>query len=160
MPLSEPLMTRCKFGPKGQTLFYLESKRSEFHTLKWTQKCRLQNVGHFVLASICLRFYMMTSSKGNIFRVIGHLRGEFTGPHWIPCIKPVTRSFDFFFDLRLNKRLSKQSWGWWFETLSRPLWCHNNDSHSFEYVTHQNVCRVWLTCWNIIWKVMKRNDAL
>ena len=30
-------------------------------------------------------------------------------------------AFDIFFDLRLNKRLSKQSWGWWFETLSRPL---------------------------------------
>ena len=33
---------------------------------------------------------------------------------------------DVFFDLRLNKRLSKQSWGWWFETLSRPLWRHRN----------------------------------
>ena len=27
--------------------------------------------------------------------------------------RPVTRSFDVFFDLRPNKRLSKQSWGWW-----------------------------------------------
>ena len=36
------------------------------------------------------------------------------------------RSFDVFFDLRLNKRLSKQSWGWWFETLSHPLWRHCN----------------------------------
>ena len=26
----------------------------------------------------------------------------------------------------LNKRLSKQSWGWWFETLSCPLWRHRN----------------------------------
>ena len=26
----------------------------------------------------------------------------------------------------LNKLLSKQSWGWWFETLSRSLWCHCN----------------------------------
>ena len=33
----------------------------------------------------------------------------------------------FFFDLRLNKRLSKQWWGWWFDTLSRPLWRHHND---------------------------------
>ena len=40
--------------------------------------------------------------------------------------RPVTRSFDIFFDLRLNKRLSKQSWGWWFETLSCPLWRHSN----------------------------------
>ena len=69
---------------------------------------------------------MMTSSNGNIFRVTGHLCGEFTGPRWIPGQRPVTRSFDVFFDLRLNKRLNKQSWGWWFETLSRPLWRHCN----------------------------------
>ena len=31
----------------------------------------------------------------------------------------ITRSFDVLSDLRLNKRLSKQSWGWWFETPSR-----------------------------------------
>ena len=43
-------------------------------------------------------------------------------PGEFPAQKPVTRSFEVFFDLRLNKRLSKQSWGWWFETLSRPLW--------------------------------------
>ena len=43
-----------------------------------------------------------------------------------PSQWPVTRSFDVFFDLRLNKRLNKQSSGWWFETLSRPLWRHSN----------------------------------
>ena len=31
-----------------------------------------------------------------------------------------------FFYLHLNKRLSKQSRRWWFETPSRPLWCHCN----------------------------------
>ena len=46
------------------------------------------------------------------------LTGEF------PAQRPVTRSFDVFFDLRPNKRLSKQSWGWWFETPSCPLWRH------------------------------------
>ena len=30
---------------------------------------------------------MMTSSNGNIFRVTGHLCGEFTGPRWIPRTK-------------------------------------------------------------------------
>ena len=30
---------------------------------------------------------MMTSSNGNIFRVTGHLCGEFTGPRWIPLTK-------------------------------------------------------------------------
>ena len=43
-----------------------------------------------------------------------------------PAKRPVTRSFDVFFDLCLNKRFRKQSWGWWFETLSLPLWRHCN----------------------------------
>ena len=51
---------------------------------------------------------MMTSSNGNIFRVAGPLCGEFTGE--FPSQKPLTRAFDVFFDLRLNKMLSKQSW--------------------------------------------------
>ena len=42
--------------------------------------------------------------------------------------RPVTRSFDVSFDLRLNKRLRKLSWRWWFEALSRPLWRHCNVS--------------------------------
>ena len=70
--------------------------------------------------------HMMTSSNGNIFRVTGPLCGEFTGPGEFPTQRPVTRSFDLFFDLRLNKPLSKQPWGWWFETLSRSLWRHRN----------------------------------
>ena len=71
---------------------------------------------------------MMTSSNGNIFRVrllaicagTSPVTGEF------PAQRPVTRSFDVFFDLRLKKRLSKQLWGWWFEAPSRPLWRHYN----------------------------------
>ena len=43
-----------------------------------------------------------------------------------PSQRPVTQSFDVFFDLCLNKQLSKQSWGWWFGTPSRPLWRHCN----------------------------------
>ena len=43
-----------------------------------------------------------------------------------PIQRPVTRSFDVFGHLRVNKHLSKQSWGWWFETLSRPLLRHCN----------------------------------
>ena len=43
-----------------------------------------------------------------------------------PAQRPVTRSFDVFFDVRLIKRLSKHSRGWWFGTLSHPLWRHRN----------------------------------
>ena len=51
---------------------------------------------------------------------------EFTGPRWIPAQRPVTRSFDVFFDLHRNKWQSKQWWGWWFETSSSSLWRHCN----------------------------------
>ena len=51
----------------------------------------------------------MTSSNGNIFRVTGPLCGEVTGPGEFPTQRPVTRSFDVFFDLRPNKRLSKHT---------------------------------------------------
>ena len=81
---------------------------------------------------LCLSF-MMTLSNGNIFRVTGHFCGEFTGPRWFPGQRPVTRSFDVFFDLHLNKWLSKQSWGWWFETLSCPLWCHCNGCYCYHF---------------------------
>ena len=43
---------------------------------------------------------MITSSNGNIFRVTGPLCGEFTGE--FPAQMTVTRSFDVFYDLRLN----------------------------------------------------------
>ena len=76
-------------------------------------------VRDFLYIGYFYEVFMMTSSNGNIFRVTGHLCGEFTGP--------VTRNFDVFFDLHLNKRLSKQSRGWRFETPSHPLWRHSNE---------------------------------
>ena len=64
---------------------------------------------------------IMTSSNGSIFSVT--LCGEFTGLRW-----PVTRNFGVFFDrdLRLNKRLSKQSRRRSFEMPSCSLWRHRN----------------------------------
>ena len=59
-----------------------------------------------------------------------------------PAQRPVTRSFVVFFDLRLDKRLSKQSWGWWFETLSRPLWRHRNDAMPVRFLQY------FLTHWD------------
>ena len=32
----------------------------------------------------------------------------------------------------LNKPLIKQSWGWWFETPTHPLWRHCNDAKTFK----------------------------
>ena len=66
----------------------------------------------YVLHSLILHQFMMPSSNGNIFRVSGPLCGEFTGYRWIPPTNASDVEFDASFDLRLNKRLSKQSWGW------------------------------------------------
>ena len=60
---------------------------------------------------------MMTSSNGNISALLALCAGN--SPHsdaelWL------------FFDLRLNIRLSKQSWGWWCETPPCSLWRHCN----------------------------------
>ena len=74
------------------------------------QENELENI--FKTTAIYFYVFMMTSSNGNIFPVTGPLCGEFTGPGEFPTQRPVTRSFDVFFDLRLNKRLSKQPWGW------------------------------------------------
>ena len=84
----------------------------------------------------CKYIFMMTSSNGNIFRVAGPLCGEFTGHRWIPSQRPVTRSFNVFFDLRLKKRLSKQSRRRWFETPSSSLWRHCNVGCKYHFYIH------------------------
>ena len=47
-------------------------------------------------------------------------------PGEFPTKRPVTWSFEIFFELRPNKRLSKQWPGWWSEMQSSPLWRHRN----------------------------------
>ena len=87
------------------------------HAIRARQrKCQwpLKNVGNSYLSRFRTMHgeltSMMTSSNGNIFRVTGHLCGEFTGPRinsqWL-----VTRSVDVFFHLRPNKRLSNGETG-------------------------------------------------
>ena len=101
------------FRPTYHTIYH--------HLESWVAFCSGENTRRL------LKCIMMTSSNGNIFRVTGHLCGEFTGPGEFPTQRPVTRSFDVYFDLRL----SKQSLGWWFETLSPPLWRLRNGRYSY-----------------------------
>ena len=95
------------------------------HSLwNWSQKKRIVKKmdlkissakgNHFVSAIRLNRTPLLATSPD--------VAGEF------PTQKPVTRSFDVFFELCLNKRLSKHSWGWWFETPPRPLSRHCNRS--------------------------------
>ena len=55
--------------------------------LRLVDRC---NASHQQLWCILLSNFqpsMLTSSNGNIFRVTGHLCGEFAGPRWIPHTK-------------------------------------------------------------------------
>ena len=54
------------------------------------------------------------------------------GIHWssVPLQRPVMRGFDVFFNLRLNKRLGKQSRRRWFERLSRSPLGQYNATHA------------------------------
>ena len=70
--------------------------------------------------------YMRRHQMETISALLAICGGNSPVPGEFPEQRPVTRSFDVFFDLCLNKRLSKQSWCWWFETLWRPLWRHRN----------------------------------
>ena len=48
-----------------------------------------------------------------------------------PAQRLVTRAFDIFFDVRLNKWLGKQSRRRLFDTSSNPLWLNCNDAYNF-----------------------------
>ena len=87
-------------------------------------------IHHYLIASSthCSNIVegMMTSSNGDIFRVTGHSCGDFIAPCEVPAQRPMTQSFDVFFDPQPNKGLSKHWWGWWFQTPPCPLWRHRN----------------------------------
>ena len=69
-----------------------------------------------------------------------------------PSQRPVTRSFDVFYDLHLNKCLSKQSKCRWFEMKSRSSWRHCNGKHWWNrwVETHLKTCSNvdQLSVWN------------
>ena len=92
--------------------------------LKKNALCVLSHWASFPPYSTCIWWRHQMETFSALLAICARnspVLGEF------PAQRPVTRSFDVFFHLRLNKRLTKQSWGWWFETLSCPLWRHCND---------------------------------
>ena len=90
---------------------------------------------------------MLTSSNGNLFWFTGPLWGKSTGHLWFPSQRPVTRSFGVFFDLPLNKRVSKQSIPRWYETPSRSLWRHYNEDGTVLLVEDKASYPAWSTPW-------------
>ena len=82
----------------------------------------LRVTGHLLGVKTWWRHHMETLSA-----LLALCVGYSPVPGEFPAQRTVTRSFDVFFDLRPNKRLSKQLWRCWFETLSSPLWRHCYD---------------------------------
>ena len=76
-------------------------------------------------------------------------------PGEVPTQRPVTRGFHVFFDLRPNKPFSKQSWGWLFEALSRPLWRHYNANMVF---TQRNTTSFDYTMFKIMFLIKTSNS--
>ena len=108
------------------------TKRTHITGGLWGARCwDLGKIAYNMITS-CMNIFMVTSSNGNISVLLAICAGNSPVTGESPSKRPGTRSFDVSFDLRLNKRLSKQSWGWWFETLLRPLRRHCN-LHSITY---------------------------
>ena len=68
--------------------------------------------------------FMTTSSNGNISVLLSLCEENPPVTGGLPSQRPVTRSFDIFFYMCLNKRLRKQSRRRLFETSSCSLWHH------------------------------------
>ena len=109
-------------------LFFHSDLHNNFilnRTAKRNAKCHLENEHHRNIISRQKRTgktwwrHQMETFSALLALCAGNspVTGEF------PSQRPVTR---IFFDLRLNKRLSKQSRRQWFETQSHPLWRHCN----------------------------------
>ena len=103
---------------------------------KWNDSYVRRQRNDFILKTFCFELFLSPGWESvwpivppveTFSALLAILAGNSPVTGEFPTQRPVTRSFDVFVDLRLNKRLSKQSWGWWFETPSRPLWRQCND---------------------------------
>ena len=70
----------CEICIKLHIFFFLKTPSPKNSAIVFRPQCVL-------CRKPCIGIIMMTSSNGNIFRVTGHLCGEFTGHRWIPRTK-------------------------------------------------------------------------
>ena len=99
----------------------------QFHVLFWFLSYTAEIFLHPANGYACWRHQMETFSA-----LLSLCEGNPPITGGFPSLMPVMRSFEIFFDLRMNKRLSKQSRRRWFETPSHSLWrhCHGYDAYS------------------------------
>ena len=131
--------------------------------------CSLQLIGWLSVSSLApgrfgTQFYIVLSAWWRhqietFYALLAICAGNSPVPGEFPTQRPVTRGFDVFFDLRLNKPLSKQWWCWWFETLSRPLWRHCNE-HVIWVRSRTSGCLVTWFCYQLIAKPGNKTAAV
>ena len=108
----KPKGTEVRVSPVGISsinMIITACKHRPCVCLSW---CTMVVKGQTMQICLCEDHNMIMSSKGNIFRVTGHLCGNSPVTGEFPAQRPVTRSFDGLFDLCLRKGMCKQSWGW------------------------------------------------
>ena len=107
-----------------------ESLITSFCTMPWALSILIENnqtkTKHWFNIVICPISPWWRHQMEIFSALLAICAGNSPVPGEFPTQRPVTGSFDVYFDLRPNKWLSKQSWGWWFETLSCSLWRHRN----------------------------------
>ena len=105
------------------------SMRFQFNQSYWRRICKQFTIcsSQLLFGIHCHRLSWWRHQMETISALLAICAGNSPVSGEILAQRPVTQSFDVFFDLRLNGRLSKHSWGWWLEMPSRPLWRHSND---------------------------------
>ena len=109
--------------------------------------CGLSKARNILLFSLC---YNSQRPVTRSFDVFVYLRLNKLTVEF-PTQRPVTRSFDVFCHLHLNIPLNKQSWGWWFETRSLSLRRHCNGFSLLWYVASGSAAALetrLYNCWN------------
>ena len=109
-------------------LGFSSNKNSTIHT-RWTICFSATKWLTFTVLDLIIPDILAQSSDYSWWRdqmetcsaLLAICAGNSQVPGEFPAQRPVTQSLDVFFDLRLNKRLSKQWRGWWYERPSCPL---------------------------------------
>ena len=107
-PIIDEIPHKCYSFVLRFDIILVLSQQSMCGLLHWLMKNSMRDVCGYLLVEARWRLNALVDFN--------------TGPSEFPTQRPVTWSFGDFFDLRPNKWLNKQTWGWWFETQSRPLW--------------------------------------
>ena len=99
----------------------------------WQKTCvNLQSVRYLLVTYRWWRHQTET-----FFPLLALCEGNIPVAGGFPSQRPVTRNFDVFLDLRLNKRLNKQSRPRWFETPSHSLWRNCNGARIlYQYISY------------------------